>query len=797
LRVAGRQFRARLEGKRIAMHLQHEQDPEQLAEELHSRAEPLYRPAATATRGQPLGATHLVRIEHEVSTSARSFFDNPSEEEDEQGVIQWLAQKLVHDVELVGSEDEYKLTAVRTADLMESGYFAQYAECRRAYINHIQGLASDKRDPRERERERIRMAKRLHLFPAFVNAIEYEVRLMADENAPYRPFDARVVALLEDKDRFRQFFLLQAYGFIVEAVSADSIERWYELRLPGREPLYLTRPAPGEPDIFRAINTFVIARQDARATVTTGIEEQSVEQVIGQTQRDLVDAVYRLRQAMDERVAAPLVDSQNQARQDLGHLARLMYKEWIGHLRVGSPQVVGLLELEGLLRRRLEQFFACLAYGIIAEGREGNDRWYQLSTRRQRIYLSNPQPGEPDIFEAIATFTDPEKGRGVRPSGSRASIDFEEVEQALAAWEQNMVQAVRSIQDQRLADQGIVPRLRSAAGTELRHLSRLADLILLGLHRQLTSASPRVAGVLEYDRQDLVRDFFRGCAYGLIGHQVDRETGGQWLQLDWPGHQLCLTVPEEGRPDVFAAIETYVLVGEDARSEFGGRRLADIDYQRIGRLLQSKEGKMVEALQRLQEPERWSNVLWQLTSSDDVEYAHLLLLARLLYDEQARVVTERSPRVAALVDRARRERVEEILTCYAYGLVANAVEGARQCYRLSFEHRDWGRQDVYLTEPAPGRPSILKAVEVYLSGEEMPREGVVDRPQIEYRAVAEALRILEEADPARAAEMLKRQMGDEGGLVRQLQGEDSDERHLADLAYQLLNERWQGVDTAH
>ncbi len=374
LEAASRQFTPRIAGKRIAAVLRQAQTAKVLAEELHDRSEPLYRPAPAAVRGQPLGSTHMVRVKHDVDAKSQAFFDNDSGDERDQGVIQWLRSTLTHNVELVGSEDEYKLTAVRTDDLMESGYFDQYRDCRQAYINHIQGLARDKRDPEEREQERIRMVKRLHLFPALVNAVEYEVRLMADQDQLYRPLHTKVVSLLEDKERFRQFFLLHAYGFLVETVGEDAIQRWYELQLPGTEPLFLTRPAPGSPDIFRAINTFTITRQDARPDRTARINDQAVSEAIRRTQRDLVGAIYRLRQARDNGLARQLAESQNEARGDLGSLARLMYKEWVGYLRVSSPRVVALLELEGTARQRLTQFFGCIAYGIIEEEQKGTER---------------------------------------------------------------------------------------------------------------------------------------------------------------------------------------------------------------------------------------------------------------------------------------------------------------------------------------------------------------------------------------------------------------------------------------
>jgi len=794
MRAASRQFRPRLEGKRIAAQLRLSEDfptAESLAEELHDRAWPMYSVAPAATRGQSLGSTHLIRVKHAVDPQSQKFFHNRSQDEEEWGVIQWLRKRLPGDVELVGSEDEYKLTAVRTADLMESGYFAQYEECRKAYIQHIEKLGAGIRDPESREKERIRKAKRLHLFPALVNAIEYEVRLMADLAGKYRPLHDKVVAVLEDKERARQFFLLMAYGFITEAMDAGKAERWYELRLPGRDPLYLTRPAPGELDIFQAINTFVVRRRDARSDRETEIDKRAVEPAIQEAQRDLVAAVYQIRRAMDTDVVAKQSASQDKARNDLGHVARLMYKEQIGYLRVSSPRVVGLLELESLARQRLEQFFDCLAQGIIAEKREANDRWYQLTTRRQRIYLSTPGPGEPDIFQAIATFTEPEKGRDVRTTGpgSNAPIDYEEVETELGNRKQNLVRTLNNIRHQCLSPEGIVLRLLGAEDIDLQHLSQLADLIYGEAYGRLAKGSPKVAQVLQYDRQDLVRDFSLCCAYGLIGRESDRQTGNQWLQLSWPGNQICLTIPGLGRPDVFAAVETFVLVGGDARGELGERQIDKIDYERITRVLQGKESKLVEALQRLDEPEHWGNVLWKEIPAEDAEYRHLLRLAEAINVQRAELIAGRSPRVTRLVERVKRDRVQEFFTCHAYDLVQETTEGNLQWYRLKFSHVAWGEKEYYLTEPQRRRPDILKAAETYLSGEDVRKDIPSDQAQIEYQAVTEVLDTLERADPRGRAEKLKHQVSAEDGLVKQLQRGNSDERYLADLVYEVLQER--------
>ncbi len=795
LDAAARQFSPLLAGHQIAVYLGRSQKARDLAAELQDRAEPLYRVAPAYNGPLPLGSTYLVRANHQIDQPTLEFFNRESAAQNEWGVVQWLRGTLARDVELVGSEDDYKLTAVCTHDLMESARFAQYQNCRDAYIAYIQRLAEATPEVRNRERERMRMAKRLHLFPSLVNAIEYEVRLMADQNATYRPLHTKVVAVLEDKERVRQFFLLQAYGFIAQVVAADGVERWYELQLPGRDPLYLTPPRPGLPDIFRAVNTFAIVRKDARPNSTAPIVEQAVEEAIQQTQRDLVDAVYRLRRAMDMDVVAPMIASPDDALRDLGHLARLIYKEWIGHLRISSPQVVGLLELEGTARRRVDQFFACLAYGIVSEVRRASERWYQLTTPRQSIYLCVPRVGEPDALMAIANFADPRGGKDTRNTGagSQAPINFAEVEQELARHEQNLARAIRGIQHQREADDGIANRLRGASDLELRHLSRLAQLVYQEAYDRLLGVSAKMARVLGYDRRDLVNDFFRCCAYGLISLESDRQSRDQWLQLSWPGHTLCLTKPQQGGPDFFVAIDTLVVLGEDVRGWSGGQRADKIDYERIGQLLRSRESKLVETLQRLQEPLHWNNPLWKAALAGDAEHGYLRQLAELVYEQQASLLAMGSPRVADLVKEQNRERVGVFFGCYAHGLVTKVAERNRQWYQLRFSHPSQGAQDIRLTEPVSGEPEIMKAAEAYVKGEGVARERTSEQPEVRYELVAEALQTVGQADPVLAAQQLDREMNDEDGLVKRLQGGNPDERYLADLVYQVLSERKQAL----
>ena len=168
-----------------------------------------------------------------------------------------------YSIQVVGSENKYKLTLVRTDDLYRFDHFQAWHDCQAAYENHVK---QDRRQGTYLE------AELLHNFPAEARAVEYE-RVLCDKGAKYKPLHPRVVMLLEDVAAIRQFFMLAMLGKVFE-VDEDNIFRWeLEWDTPsGSETFWLT---PGwnvdtgdperKPDVFSALHGYVVIGADARA----------------------------------------------------------------------------------------------------------------------------------------------------------------------------------------------------------------------------------------------------------------------------------------------------------------------------------------------------------------------------------------------------------------------------------------------------------------------------------------------------------------------------------------------------
>jgi len=100
-----------------------------------------------------------------------------------------------------------------------------------------------------------------HIFPAEVNANSYESEIPQHLGSERRPLHPRVVALLEDKERFELFFHAYALGFI-QPNNKSSAPYWLYQLPTDKEPIYLTFPDSSLDksvhfDPFKIIHNFV------------------------------------------------------------------------------------------------------------------------------------------------------------------------------------------------------------------------------------------------------------------------------------------------------------------------------------------------------------------------------------------------------------------------------------------------------------------------------------------------------------------------------------------------------------
>lgn len=201
-------------------------------------------------------------------------------EEGVQGILRYNANKPrnvrddTYAIQVVGSENPYKLTIVRTDDLYAYDTFSAWDECKEAYKAHFSDVGH-KLDP-----------VLMHAFPAEARAAAYERAEFRKTNV-YNEIHSRVVMLLEDVSALQQFFYLYALGKIDEKESSDKGYRW-ELDLGDREPIWLTqgwdsardgdrRP---KPDILNAIHGYVILRSNQSPTQKKRIDTDAIQRWI-------------------------------------------------------------------------------------------------------------------------------------------------------------------------------------------------------------------------------------------------------------------------------------------------------------------------------------------------------------------------------------------------------------------------------------------------------------------------------------------------------------------------------------
>lgn len=223
--------------------------PESLAEIIHSRSGPLLAHDGAG----PVPANYL-RIWH-------------GQEQGQSDFLRAMLRRLaglsnISDADrfarLVNSEDRFSCTLVHTIDLIELDRIATYQNARREYLGYQgeQGLQTSQRTI-------------LHLFPAEVNAVQYEERLV-ELNQSARMFSDNIVLQLEKLDNLRLFLFCFAYDLITYQSRDDNgqTREYYRLEwMPMNErdsgEVWLTKPtADREPSILEALTTFNYVGQD-------------------------------------------------------------------------------------------------------------------------------------------------------------------------------------------------------------------------------------------------------------------------------------------------------------------------------------------------------------------------------------------------------------------------------------------------------------------------------------------------------------------------------------------------------
>lgn len=320
LQYASQRFPAYQE-KAVAIEMDrlNESDGGQIAAVLHQKAEPL-----TRVGGDGAEERHCyIRVNSNINERVKATFDAALEE--------LKSKNKGISMNLVESEDRYKLTVVRSNDMIRPQDFQAWEEAQGAY----EVLIHDEPD----------QARLQQTFPAEVLTSSYE-RKLESLRANWRTFHPRVVMLLEDETRFQQFLQAWAYGFVRQERDSHSSRTYYELAIPNTSgpPIHLSDPSKSS-DIFLVMNQFLLKGNDVRKETRQAIRFDWLQEAIDAEQvrmgnegaaRILEDQAKDKDAGGDGFVAQYQVKAvelnrekpgQGQPYQDLADLARLVLQD--------------------------------------------------------------------------------------------------------------------------------------------------------------------------------------------------------------------------------------------------------------------------------------------------------------------------------------------------------------------------------------------------------------------------------------------------------------------------------------
>lgn len=251
---------------------------------VRNKAEPLFYGAANASSRK---RSNLIRVR---SDENDQYFlgDNKTRDQSLVGILRLRenldANKIDdgYSIQVVGSENQYKLTIVRTDDLYEYKHFGAWDECRADYESHFKDIGH-KLDP-----------SLMHIFPAEALAAKFE-RDDFRRTGVYKEIHPQIVMLLEDPSALDQFLYLYALGK-VEDIELDGVYRW-ELRL-GKEVVWLTsgwnetkdKAARPRPSLINAIHGYVVQKQNQSPAKRLPIDTSLSHRVIQETLADMRNA---------------------------------------------------------------------------------------------------------------------------------------------------------------------------------------------------------------------------------------------------------------------------------------------------------------------------------------------------------------------------------------------------------------------------------------------------------------------------------------------------------------------------
>lgn len=217
----------------------------------------------------------------------------------------------------------------------------------------------------------------LHLFPAEINATDYESRLQSIGEA-YRYFHPEVVILLEDKNRFEAF----AMAYLMELVKPTQVQErgnfvWtYVLDLDGQSYRLTLKTVPVDhlSLLLEAANYFVSGKDAVNVNRTFAPNEvlrRCYERLESQTEGRIYKQLFWI-ESVNQKLN-PLSESQDQRLKDLAVVMKLKLKEIEENVRNKlGPDLAELLSSQEN-RERLKIFCFAWLYNLVKAVRERKD----------------------------------------------------------------------------------------------------------------------------------------------------------------------------------------------------------------------------------------------------------------------------------------------------------------------------------------------------------------------------------------------------------------------------------------
>jgi len=226
---------------------------------------------------------------------------------------------------LFESEGAHKCTLIYTIDVINADALSAYDDLSMAYKSFI----DDRR--------------LLHNFPAEVNAVYYEQRIVEKLRKTYRMFNPRIVFMLEYKDWVRQFTRCKVYDLIKLNKDEEGNQFWC-LHLPkcdfkGKkyrsEKIELTPHVAQKADFLQAMDTLVFKRKDFRQGFQIPIVYNHVVKALILAEDAVGDAatkIEKLQAIIESGFISDFTSSDEDYERDLGDLMHVMLLDEIDRL---------------------------------------------------------------------------------------------------------------------------------------------------------------------------------------------------------------------------------------------------------------------------------------------------------------------------------------------------------------------------------------------------------------------------------------------------------------------------------